>query len=217
MTRRILTVISFLAIGAHVAVTNAQEEIVFSGITWETTGQTVQLTQFDGSPALLLQNARALAKDLAFENGIIEFDIAFPQTRGFAGVGFRAQDASNYEAFYLRSHQSGNPDANQYNPVYHGNSAWQIFYGPRYSAPLHYRFDEWMHVRMVVAGDAADVYLDSAEPVLHIPDLKRDRASGSVMLTSSLVGAYFSKIEVRQTHRFRRWARRRQSLNCRLA
>ena len=37
------------------------------------------------------------------------------------------QDAGNYEEFYLRPPQSGSPDANQYSPVFHGLTSWQLW------------------------------------------------------------------------------------------
>ena len=48
---------------------------------------------------------------------------------------------ANYENFYIRPHQSGNPDANQYQPVFNGSASWQLYYGPEYAAPVEYRYD----------------------------------------------------------------------------
>jgi len=38
-----------------------------------------------------------------------------------------------FEHFYIRPHQSGNPDANQYTPVFNGVSAWQLYHGALYA------------------------------------------------------------------------------------
>jgi hypothetical protein len=174
----------------------AAQEVAFSGATWLTEGDVAEFTTFAGEEALRLSEAAALLQDVELENGIIEFDIAFPDQRGFAGVGFRFQGDGNYEHFYLRPHQSGMPDANQYTPVVNGNSGWQIYYGPRYSVPVDYRYDAWMHVKLVIAGDEADVYVDSEEPVLHVADLKRDQAAGGILLSSYFTGAYFANVVV---------------------
>ena len=134
----------------------------------------------------------------AFHNGIIEFDLMMPETRGFAGVVFRSE-GDHGENFYLRSHQSGNPDANQYTPIFNRTAAWQIYYGPRYAHPTVYRHNEWMHVKLVVKGDKMDVYIDGEEPVLHVDELLRGDGTGGLRLTGFLSDYYFSNIEVHQT------------------
>ena len=65
----------------------------------------------------------ATLKDVEFENGIIEVDVAFEGARYFAGINFRMQSAKNYEHFYLRPHKSNLPDAIQYTPVFNGTSS----------------------------------------------------------------------------------------------
>lgn len=117
--------------------------------------------------------------------------------RGFAGLMFRVQDAKNFEHFYIRPHQSGNPDANQYTPVFNGVSAWQLYHGPGYGAPVEYRFDEWMHVKVVYAGSRADVYIDSDAPVLRVNNLKRGETAGSIGVhAASFAPAYFANLKV---------------------
>ncbi len=94
----------------------------------------------------------AVLKGVAFTNGIIEYDVSFGQTRTFAGLNFRIQKPGFTENFYMRAHQSGNPDANQYIPVYNGIPSWQLYYGTQYSSPTKYSFNKWMHVKIVVQG-----------------------------------------------------------------
>jgi hypothetical protein len=81
------------------------------------------LETYLGKPSLRLELTEAVLPDANFTNGIIEYDVAFPATRGFIGVSFRRQDRDNMEDFYIRPHQSGNPDATQYQPVIHGREA----------------------------------------------------------------------------------------------
>ncbi len=64
-----------------------------------------------------------------------------------------------YEHFYIRPHQSGMPDANQYTPVFNNFSAWQLYHGPEYAVATDYRNNEWMHLKVVYADDRADVYI----------------------------------------------------------
>jgi hypothetical protein len=136
-----------------------------------------------GQQALRLKGGGALLEGLDIKNGVIEFDIAVPDLQTFAGAVFRLRGEANYEHFYIRPHQSGNPDANQYQPVFNGVASWQLYHGDGYSTPLTYRHDEWMPVKIVFAGDQADVYIDSDEPVLHIPDLKHGGDGGAIGLS----------------------------------
>jgi len=69
---------------------------------------------FEGKHCLRLVKGTLSLHDHDFVNGAIEFDIAFPKARCFPGISFRMADSANGEVFYLRPHQSGNPDAMQY-------------------------------------------------------------------------------------------------------
>jgi hypothetical protein len=93
------------------------------------------------------------------------------------GASWRIQDAANREEFYIRSHQAENPDANQYTPIFNGLSAWQLYHGEGFGAPVDYPFETWIPVKIVVSGDQAEVYIgDLEKPALFIDDLKRDAA-----------------------------------------
>jgi len=141
-----------------------------------------------------------MVKGASFTNGIIEYDVSFGQTRTFAGVRFRAQKPGNFENFYMRAHQSGNPDANQYVPVFNRASAWQLYYGTQYSAPTKYTYNNWMHIKLVVSGALADVYIgDMSKPALTV-DLKRDVEAGGVGLWGLDVGGpvFFTNFAVKK-------------------
>ena len=137
----------------------------------------------------------AIVRGSAFLDGIIEFDIAFTGERGFMGACWRLQDPENYEEFYLRPHQSGNPDANQYQPVFHGIDAWQLYTGEGYCAPTQYVFNAWMHVKVVVSGSRAEVYIrDMEEPAVVVGALQRNPRTGAVGLTAgNFAPAAFSR------------------------
>jgi len=159
--------------------------VPFDDERWEIDGAETELVDYLGQAALKIKGGSALLPDLDLENGLVEFDIAVTGERGFAGLVFRVQDKKNYEYFYIRPHQSGNPDSNQYQPVFNGSASWQLYHGPEYAAPTEYRFDEWMHVKIIFAGKNADVYIDSDEPVLSINNLRRDELSGAIGLNSA--------------------------------
>ena len=158
---------------------------------WRLSGEEARVTEFHGRPAHYLRYGEARLADAAFETGVIEFDIAFSAAQSFPGLMFRGQDDANYESVCVRPHESGQPDAIQYTPVFHGSNAWQIYYGEGYTAATTFRFDEWMHVRFEVADHSARLFIDGAEPALTIPDLKMERRPGYLALTGG-AGAYFA-------------------------
>jgi hypothetical protein len=190
--RRLLAIVASLGI-----LPTAANEVPPESERWQFRGSGTEVVEHLGRTAIRLgESGAAWLPEVSFESGIVEFDLAVGTERGFPGVAFRIVDMGNYEHFYLRPHQSGNPDANQYTPVFNRATGWQIYYGPEYSAPTRYRSDDWMRVRIEVAEDSARVYLDSEQPILEIGDLKRDRQPGSVALLNTGGAAYFSNFRV---------------------
>ena len=175
-----------------------QPEIIpFDDERWEIVAAESEQLSYLGRSALKLRGGSATLADTEIKNGVIEFDIAVPKERSFSGAIFRIQDDKNFEHFYIRPHQSGMPDANQYTPVFNGVSAWQLYHGPEYGVPVEYRFDAWMHVKIIYAGSRAEVYIDSDQPVLRINNLRRDVKSGLVGLDAApFAPAYFSNFKV---------------------
>ncbi len=157
----------------------------FDDERWEIEAEEYEIVEYLGQQALRLRGGAAMLPDQNIQNCLVEFDIAASDDRGFAGLMFRVQDDANFEHFYIRPHQSGKPDANQYTPVFNGVSGWQLYHGAGYSAPVEYSVDEWMHVKIIFAGSQAKVYIDSDQPVLHINDLKRSAQGGGIGLNSA--------------------------------
>ena len=154
-----------------------------------------EVVEFQGKQALHLRAAIANWAGANFDTGVIEFDMALPSNaQSFPGVYFRGVDDLNYEHFYLRPHQNGNPDTMQYTPVINGMTGWQIY--SQYNGQTRLPINTWFHVRMEIAADSARMFVGSDEPILVVGDLKRDRAAGYVMLRGSLGGAYFANINI---------------------
>jgi len=173
------------------------EQIPLNDDRWQIDAAEHELVDYLGQQALKIKGGRAMLPDLDIENGLVEFDIAVSEERGFAGLVFRVQDDANFEHFYIRPHQSGNPDANQYTPVFNGVAAWQLYHGEGYGRPVEYRYDEWMHIKIIYAGSKAKVYINSDEPVLHVSDLKREISGGSVGLdASNFSSVHFANFKV---------------------
>lgn len=171
----------------------AQTAVPFSSDQWQFSNQDYVLEEYLGRPGVLLKNSRASLKDVKFTDGIIEYDVAFPPGRGFIGVSFRVQDDKNFENFYLRTHQSGNPDANQYMPMFNGRESWQLYHGEGYGAPVKYQYDQWMHVKLVVADRQMEVYIDDMNtPAVFVPELKRPVQPGTLAINGGARFANFS-------------------------
>ena len=155
--------------------------IPFSSERWVITAQEQSLETYKGHECLMMKGGIAYLGDVDFLNGTIEFDLAIPDARGFMGAVWRLKDLMNYEEFYLRSHQSGNPDACQYTPVFNGVAGWQLYHGEGYGVPLKHTFNEWTRVRIIVAGDMGQVYIsDMEKPAFTIYDMKMESNSGKI-------------------------------------
>ncbi len=170
-----------------------QISVPFDSIKWDIRSQKHEFKEYKGQPALFMHGGIAILRDSKFKDGIIEWDMAFPEQRGFTGIRFRMQDLRNFEEFYFRPHQSGNPDANQYCPVFNGVSSWQLYHGEEYGVPYEYNFNKWFHVKLVVSGSRAELYVDNMRtPILHIPFLKHDPQEGQLMVSGARVPVYFA-------------------------
>ena len=160
----------------------AQTTVPFDAAHWTILGKMEKET-FQGKDGIRLTDGRIVLKDSTFINGTIEFDMMLTNTRYFPGFGFRMLDNSSYENVYLRPHRVNNPDALQYMPVFNGQESWQLYHGDGYSATVTYPLDEWTHIKLVVKGPQAEVYVgDQTKPALVIHQLKRVSMPGRIML-----------------------------------
>ncbi|HET7291648.1 MAG TPA: hypothetical protein VFM88_04420 [Vicinamibacteria bacterium] len=175
------------------AASAAADMVPFDADRWAIGARESRIADHLGRRSLYLKAGDALVKGASFTDGVIEFDMAFGPERGFMGAVWRAEDSENCENFYIRPHQSGNPDANQYQPVFNGVAAWQLYHGERYGAPTRYAFDQWVHFKIVVSGKSAEFYIDDMDkPVLRV-EQKREIQAGTVGLSvGNFAGAYFS-------------------------
>jgi hypothetical protein len=153
---------------------------------WDVRSEEYKFETYLGDQSIYLPAGLAHLNDVIFHNGVIEFDIAFLAGRGFPGVYFRMLDEENTEDFYIRPHQSSNPDANQYTPVFNGLAGWQLYYGDGHGAPVEYRYDAWNHVKLVIKGTIGEVFInDMTKPLFQINELKHGDIKGSIALKGS--------------------------------
>lgn len=190
---RTLILFAFLCAASSALVSQDWHSVPMSSDHWIISAKESRFVDHMGRPALQLRGGMAQVRNSQFTDGVIDFDMAFDRERGFMGVVWRVVDGNNYEEFYIRPHQSGNPDANQYQPVYNGVAAWQLYNGESFGTPVSYAFNEWVHIRVVVAGSRADIYIsDLVNPVLAV-DLKRSPMQGGLgLLVGNFMPAYYS-------------------------
>ena len=135
----------------------------------------------------------ALLKDVLFENGVIEVDMAVTGASSYPGFVFRVQSDRDYERIYLRPHRAGlYPDAVQYTPVFNGIAGWQLYNGNGFTAGVELPTEQWIHMKLEVSGTQARLYVaDMETPVLEMSDLKHGASSGAIGLFGPRDGNYY--------------------------
>ncbi len=142
----------------------------------------------------------ASLKDVVFENGIIEFDIAVTGARSYPGMVFRMQGKDEYERIYIRPHLStAFQNVVQYEGTFNGLDSWQLYYGPGKSAGAAIPANKWFHVKVEVLKDQARLYIND-QPVMFITELARGISKGTLGVWGPKDGsAYFSNFSYKVT------------------
>ncbi len=147
---------------------SSEQQIVdFESERWNIEDPDAEVMFYMNEKSLYLVEGVAHLKDVDFENGVIEVDVAAHGNAGFAGVVFRYQPGGDHEEIYIRPHRSGLPDALQYTPVVNGSAAWQLYSGPGYTAEAYVPTNRWVHLEIVVSGEKADVVLNGVHRAGH--------------------------------------------------
>jgi hypothetical protein len=158
-------------------------------------GPKAKVTGYLGRPCLDLEDDVAMLKDFEMADGVIDADMSGDGSRAFYNILFRTQANRDGEIVYLRPHKTGLDDAQQYTPVLNGGGPWQIYNGPGFTAAVEIPRNVWFHVRLVVTGAQARLYVGNMTvPSLVINDLKTGMHSGGV----GFYGVHVSNIEIRR-------------------
>ena len=145
---------------------NALREIPLEDPAWGWRDGDVRPTTFDGRACVAFGDEvdlLGLPAGVELTDGVLEVDVAVTGERAFHGLVWRVLDRANYESFYVRPHQVGNPDACQYNPVYHDVASWQLYHDDGYWAPVRFPIGGWFRIRAVFAGDRLEVFVGDLE------------------------------------------------------
>jgi hypothetical protein len=173
------------------------QAVPFTAARWILLDPEARPMPYLGQPSLFIDNGFALLRDSSFGDGTIEFDIAMHGHTSYAGVVFRAASGDDCELVYLRPRLSREPDALQYTPVFNGLFAWQLYSGKGYTAAAELPLNRWVHVKLVISGYSARLFVDGAqEPQLTVTSLKRPWARGMVGLWGQFGGANFANVVV---------------------
>lgn len=170
---------------------------------------TAAVTTYHGSPAFKLipidpkassntaGGPMAILSDIRFRNGAIDVDVAgapakgaADSARGFIGVVFRVQSESRFEIIYLRPTNSHADDLLRRNRTtqYSAEPDWPWDRLRKespgvYESWVDMQTGEWTHMRIVVHGTDASLYVNHAEnPCLIVHGLKLGDIEGSVGL-----------------------------------
>ena len=185
--KKLLVACSLFLLALPLTAEGEARRIDFRDPGWELSGERTRVETLDGRTVLRMTAGRAIFREIAFQDGTIEFDLHNAVGRSFAFLQFRITADGNYEEVYFRPHKSNLPDALQYTPAYRGRNQWQLYHGPGGTAPASLPAGEWTHIRLEVQGRKAALFVgDSSEPQLVIPRLGHEAGAGAVAFRASL-------------------------------
>lgn len=163
---------------------------------WDIKARSFVIENYKGKEAVYVQGGGIILKNQKFLNGTIEFDVYLKEEQAFPGVEFRANEAHG-EQFFLRPHLSGKPDANQAAPRVNGITPFQLNFGPKYSFPYTYKYDDWTHVKVVVNNNKAQVFMDHSDTPNLSWYLTHDPVEGLVVIRGGrFTGMHLADVKI---------------------
>jgi hypothetical protein len=178
-----------------------------------------QPTTYHGSPALKMTSkdgtheAIATIPGVTFREGTIDVDVsgapakgAAADARGFIGIIFRQQNNSRpFEIIYIRPTNGRADDQlrRNHSVQYSSEPDWPWDRLRKESPGMYESYadmqaGEWTHMRVVVKGRDASLYINHADqPCLIVHDLKLGETEGAVALwTGSDTEGYFRNLKI---------------------
>jgi hypothetical protein len=151
---------------------------------------------WQGREALRLENGLALIPGHRATDASIEVLIG-TDGPAYPGIAFRVADVLNFELAYAVPHVSGQWDALQYDPVFHGSNTWQVYHGPSYQRATQVPTGRWFRLKVDFRGVRAAVAVDG-QPPLAVERLAHPTTAGLLGLWTYRP-AYFCDLRV-STH-----------------
>ena len=147
---RILAWIAAIVTASSAAPAGAQAQTIPPSADRWHASDTIRFETYLGRPAIYINRGVALARDVAFCDGALEFDMAATPRTNFLGAVFHAASLDNTEVIFFRIASSGTTDAIQYGPALKNYGvAWQVYQGPGANAAAELHRERWMHLRIV--------------------------------------------------------------------
>ena len=167
---------------------------------WDFKGH-AKAADYRGRKCLMLNGGTATLRDFEMRDAVIDVDAITSAPFGFFGFQFRVdKENANFEELYLRQHKSGFPETIQYTPVLGTGRNWQLFNGPGFTDSVDIPKDAWFHLRLIVTGAQAKLYVkDMDEAALVMDDLKSGVQEGNLALFDLTGATCFSNFQVRKT------------------
>ncbi len=135
-----------------------------------------EVVTWQGREALWLEDGLALIPDRQMTGASIEVLIG-ADGPAYPGVAFCLADALNFELAYAVPHVSGQWDALQYDPVFHGSNTWQVYHGPGYQRATQVPTGRWFRLKVDFCGARAAISVDG-QPPLVVEKLAHSTAAG---------------------------------------
>jgi hypothetical protein len=148
---------------------------------------------WQGREALRLENGLALVPNSRVRDASIEVLIG-TDGPAYPGVAFRIADLQNFELAYAVPHVSGEWDALQYDPVFHGSNTWQLYHGPGYQHETQVPTGHWFQLKVEYRDTRAAVSVDGQSPLV-VERLAHSVAEGQIGLWT-FRPAYFCELQV---------------------
>lgn len=193
---RKLIIIFLLLFPASGMIFAQPDQVDFTSENWIL--DNAKVTDYMGRKCL---EGSAFLKDVSFQNGVIEVDVAVTGARSYPGIVFRRQNENEYERVYIRPHLTPSfQNVVQYVASFNGIDSWQLYNGPGMTASASFPKNEWFHLKIEVKDKQAKVYINNSPgPSLVITDLAHGISAGSVGLNGPVDGtAYFSNFSCRE-------------------
>lgn len=173
--------------------------VPFDSDAWDWADAERGASTFAGRRSVVAGGDAAVLLDGELVDGTIELELGLGRQRGFYGVVWRARDDENFESFYVRPHQVGNPDAVQYTPVFNGIPCWQLYHHDGFWAPVSFPLDDWLRIRVVFAGGQAEIYVGDLDAPALVSGLKLPAGPGRVGVLVGGEGVHLTQFSVEET------------------
>jgi len=124
-----------------------------------------EVVTWQGREALRLEDGLVLIPGHWMTDASLEMLIG-ADGPAYPGVAFRVADVLNFELAYAVPHVSGQWDALQYDPVFHGSNTWQVYHGPSYQCATQVPTGHWFRLKVDFCGGRVAVSVDGQPPLI---------------------------------------------------